>query len=87
MDNIRKNFLLGVNKEENKIYFGEAPEYNNVPRLKKFENDLSEIIPENVISDSGTTKSAVTANGASIQLAIVPALIILYKKIQSTPST
>lgn len=23
MDNIRKNFLLGVNKEENKIYFGE----------------------------------------------------------------
>ena len=45
--------------KDNKIYFGEAPEYNKVPRLKIFETDLQEIIPDNIFSDVGTTKSAI----------------------------
>lgn len=44
--------------KDNKIFFGTSPNYDNVPRLKIFENDLIEIIPDNILDNLGTTKSA-----------------------------
>lgn len=45
---------------DNKIYFGPAPEYKSVPRLKVFPGQESEIIPNNIFENAGTTKSAQT---------------------------
>jgi len=42
----------------NKIYWGDAPEFENVPRLKIRPSDEEELIPENIIDSVGTTKSA-----------------------------
>lgn len=44
--------------KNNLIYFGLFPKFDNVPRLKFFETDLSEIIPSNLLDNLGTTKSA-----------------------------
>ena len=44
--------------DDSKIYFGPAPEYSNVPRLKIFPTDSSEIIPNNILDNVGTTRSA-----------------------------
>lgn len=41
----------------NDIYFGEAPEYKNVPR-EKIRPQETEIIPVNLLSKCGTTKDA-----------------------------
>jgi len=41
-----------------KIYFGSAPKYSNVPRLKIFPTDSSEIIPNNILDNIGTTRGA-----------------------------
>lgn len=43
---------------EDKIYFGEAPEYKNVPREKIFNGKETEIIPKNIIENVGTTREA-----------------------------
>lgn len=43
---------------DNRIYFGPAPEYVNVPRKKIFPTDENEIIPSNLMDDVGTTRSA-----------------------------
>lgn len=43
---------------DNRIYFGPAPEYANVPRKKIFPADENEIIPSNLMDDVGTTRSA-----------------------------
>ncbi|ANH47478.1 site-specific DNA-methyltransferase [Helicobacter pylori] len=45
--------------KENKIYFGEAPLFNKTPRLKIFENELLEVIPDNIFNDLGTSRSAI----------------------------
>ena len=44
--------------KDNKIYFGPAPEYSNVPRLKIFPTDSSEIIPNNILDNVGSTRGA-----------------------------
>ena len=44
--------------QENKIYFGKAPSYDHVPRLKIFNGEKSEIIPKNIIDNIETTRSA-----------------------------
>lgn len=44
-------------KEEGDIYFGNPPEYNNVPRLK-IRKETIKIIPKNIIENKGTTSSA-----------------------------
>ncbi|AKF41471.1 hypothetical protein AAW50_03590 [Mycoplasmopsis canis] len=46
--------------KNNLIYFGTPPEYNNVPRYKKFNGEAIEIIPTNFFDNHGTTKSAKT---------------------------
>ena len=43
---------------ENKIYFGLAPEYNNTPRIKIFPDDTYEVIPDNICPNVGTSRSA-----------------------------
>jgi len=43
---------------DNKIYFGGAPDYSNVPRLKIFPNDSSDIIPSNLLDSFDTTRGA-----------------------------
>lgn len=45
--------------KENKIYFGEAPLFDKTPRLKIFENELLEVIPDNIFNDLGTSRSAI----------------------------
>jgi adenine-specific DNA-methyltransferase len=45
---------------ENKIYFGNAPKYENTPRIKIFPTDTNEIIPDNILPNVGTTRSAQT---------------------------
>lgn len=40
------------------VYFGEAPHFKNVPRLKIRPNTQSNVIPNNIIENQGTTKSA-----------------------------
>lgn len=44
--------------KENKIYFGCAPGYSNVPRLKIFPTDSREIIPNNILDNAGSTRGA-----------------------------
>ena len=44
--------------KENKIYFGNAPRYENTPRIKIFPTDTNEIIPDNILPNVGTTRSA-----------------------------
>jgi len=44
--------------KEKKIYFGPAPEYANVPRLKIFPTDSNEIIPNNLLDNVGSTRGA-----------------------------
>jgi len=44
--------------KDKKIFFGLAPDYLNVPRLKIFPNDTSEIIPNNIIDGIGSTRDA-----------------------------
>ena len=39
------------------IYFGIAPDYDNIPR-RKIRPSIVEIIPKNILEDCGTTKSA-----------------------------
>lgn len=46
--------------KENKIYFGNAPKYENTPRIKIFPTDTNEIIPDNILPNVGTTRSAQT---------------------------
>lgn len=43
---------------ENKIYWGKAPEFNQVPRVKIFNNEPSEIIPKNIIDCTQSTRQA-----------------------------
>lgn len=43
---------------DNRIYFGKAPEYKNVPRKKIFPFDKNQIIPSNLLDNHGTTLSA-----------------------------
>ena len=43
---------------DNRIYFGPAPSYSNVPRRKIFPNDENEIIPSNLLNDCGSTRGA-----------------------------
>ena len=44
--------------KDNRIYFGPAPSYKNVPRLKIFPFDSKEIIPSNILDNHGTTRGA-----------------------------
>ncbi len=43
---------------QNKIYWGKAPKYNNVPRQKIFNGEKTEIIPKNIIDCAQTTREA-----------------------------
>ena len=43
---------------EDKIFFGYAPEFDNVPRRKIFNGEKTEIIPKNIIDVAESTKSA-----------------------------
>lgn len=43
---------------ENKIYFGSAPEYDKVPRVKIFNEEETEIIPKNIIDFVPSTRQA-----------------------------
>lgn len=43
---------------DDRIYFGSAPEYANVPRKKIFPSDENEIIPINLLDNVGTTRGA-----------------------------
>lgn len=44
--------------EDKRIYFGDAPEYKNVPREKIFNGRKTEIIPKNIIENVGSTRDA-----------------------------
>ena len=44
--------------DENKIYWGKAPECKNVPRRKIFNGQTLKIIPKNIIIDSESTRQA-----------------------------
>lgn len=44
--------------KDKKIFFGTAPKYDAVPRLKIFPDDTSEQIPQNIIEGVGTTRDA-----------------------------
>ena len=48
------NILL----KENKIYFGQAPAFNKVPRIKIFNEEKTEIIPKNIIDCTESTRKA-----------------------------
>ena len=43
---------------ENKIYFGKAPEFNSVPRVKIFNEEAKEVIPKNIIDCVESTRKA-----------------------------
>ena len=43
---------------QNKIYWGQSPEYNNVPSRKIFNGEKTEIIPKNIIDGAESTRSA-----------------------------
>lgn len=54
-----------ISKEEmdilianNKIYWGSAPDYKNVPRKKVFNGEKLEIIPKNIIDGTDSTRDA-----------------------------
>ena len=44
--------------KENKIFFGKAPEYSGVPRVKIFNNEPTEVIPKNIINCVDSTRKA-----------------------------
>ena len=44
--------------EDNRIYWGTAPLYDKVPRVKIFNGDESEVIPRNIIEEVETTRAA-----------------------------
>ena len=44
--------------KKDKIYFGAAPEYSNVPRIKIFPEDTDEQIPPNVIDNVSSTRGS-----------------------------
>ncbi len=44
--------------KEGRIYWGPYPKFENVPRYKIRPGDIEEIIPENILSNFGTTQSA-----------------------------
>ncbi len=44
--------------EQNKIYWGKAPEYDQVPREKIFNGEKKEIIPQNIIDSVQSTRNA-----------------------------
>ena len=44
--------------QEDKIFFGKAPEFSGVPRVKIFNNSESYIIPKNIIDFVDSTKQA-----------------------------
>ena len=44
--------------EENRIFWGKAPEYNKVPRIKIFNDEKTEIIPKNIIDCVESTRNA-----------------------------
>jgi adenine-specific DNA-methyltransferase len=43
---------------DNRIYFGPAPEYKAVPRIKIFNEESQEIIPRNIIDGVESTRHA-----------------------------
>ena len=43
---------------DNRIYFGPAPDYKGVPRIKIFNEDTQEIIPRNIIDCVDSTRHA-----------------------------
>ena len=43
---------------ENKIYWGKAPLFNNVPRKKIFNGEKTQIIPKNIIDSANSTRAA-----------------------------
>ncbi len=43
---------------ENKIYWGDAPDYSNVPRRKIFNGEKNQIIPKNIIDFTQSTRAA-----------------------------
>ena len=43
---------------DNRIYFGPAPDYKGVPRIKIFNQDTQEIIPRNIIDCVDSTRHA-----------------------------
>ena len=43
---------------DNKIYFGNPPEYSNTPRIKIFPDDENELIPDNILDNCWTTRKA-----------------------------
>ena len=45
---------------DNRIYWGDAPEYDSVPRKKVFNDTPTEVIPRNIIENVETTRSAQT---------------------------
>ena len=43
---------------DNRVYFGKAPDYSNVPRLKTFENEEKEYYMDSIMRGVGTSSSA-----------------------------
>jgi len=43
---------------DNRIFWGQAPEYDKVPRKKIFNDTAAEVIPRNIIEEVETTRSA-----------------------------
>ena len=43
---------------DNRIFWGQAPAYDKVPRVKIFNDQQSEVIPRNIIEPSETTRAA-----------------------------
>lgn len=44
--------------QEDRIFWGKAPDFANVPRKKIFNGERTEIIPKNIIDEKGGTRSA-----------------------------
>jgi site-specific DNA-methyltransferase (adenine-specific) len=44
--------------QEDRIFWGKAPDFDNVPRKKIFNGERMEIIPKNIIDAKGGTRSA-----------------------------
>ena len=44
--------------QENKIFFGKAPEFDKVPRIKIFNGEKNQIIPQNIITEVQSTRFA-----------------------------
>ena len=51
---------MDQNLRDGKIYFGLPPAYSNTPRIKIFPSEVYEIIPDNILPNVGTTRSAQT---------------------------